>query len=221
MDMKFTKNLLGLCLIAATSLPVFTSAAGVDADVNTLQQEWARIKYQVSGKDAKLQAIHTLEDQASQAVAANPDQAGPMIWEGIILSTDAGIVKGLSALGNVKKAKVLFEKSLQLDPAALDGSADASLGSLYYQVPGWPVAFGDDAKAEEHLKAALKISPNNIDSNYFYGDFLLKAKRYDEAVKYLNTALQAPARPNRQVADAGRRQEIKQALAEAQKGLGK
>ena len=193
----------------------------MDADVSGLQQEWARIKYQVPDKEAKLQAIHALEETAAQTVAANPNNAEPLIWQGIILATDAGIVKGMSALGDVKQAKALFEKSLQLDPTALEGSAQASLGSLYYQVPGWPVAFGDDAKAEEHLKAAVKISPNGIDANYFYGDFLLQAKRYDEAVTYLNTALQAPARPNRQVADSGRRQEIKQALAEAQKGMAK
>ncbi|MDD5393950.1 MAG: tetratricopeptide repeat protein [Thiothrix sp.] len=217
--MTFTKTLLSLCLMAAATIPTFAQAAS--ADVTGLQQEWARIKYQVSGKDAQLQAIHALEETAAQTVAANPNSAEPMIWQGIILATDAGIVKGMSALGTVKQAKALFEKSLQLDPTALEGSAQASLGSLYYQVPGWPVAFGDDAKAEEHLKAALKINPNGIDANYFYGDFLLQAKRYDEAVTYLNTALNAPARAGRQVADAGRKQEIKQALAEAQKGLAK
>jgi tetratricopeptide (TPR) repeat protein len=212
--MKLTRTLLGLCLIAVTTCSTLAHAAG---DVAELQQEWARIKYQLSGKDAKLQAIHALEETAAQAVAANPNSAELLIWQGIILATDAGIVKGMSALGNVKQAKALFEKSLQLNPTALDGSAQASLGSLYYQVPGWPVAFGDDTKAEEHLKAALKINPNSIDANYFYGDFLLQAKRYDEAVTYLNAALNAPDRPGRQVADTGRRQEIKQALAKAQK----
>lgn len=212
--MKFTRTLLGLCLIAVTTFSTLAHAVG---DVAELQQEWARIKYQLSGKDAKLQAIHALEETAAQAVAANPNSAELLIWQGIILATDAGIVKGMSALGNVKQAKALFEKSLQLNPTALDGSAQASLGSLYYQVPGWPVAFGDDTKAEEHLKAALKINPNSIDANYFYGDFLLQAKRYDEAVTYLNAALNAPDRPGRQVADTGRRQEIKQALAKAQK----
>ena len=212
--MKLTRTLLGLCLIAVTTFSTLAHAAGYVAE---LQQEWTRIKYQLSGKDAKLQAIHALEETAAQAVAANPNSAELLIWQGIILATDAGIVKGMSALGNVKQAKALFEKSLQLNPTALDGSAQASLGSLYYQVPGWPVAFGDDTKAEEHLKAALKINPNSIDANYFYGDFLLQAKRYDEAVTYLNAALNAPDRPGRQVADTGRRQEIKQALAKAQK----
>lgn len=214
--MSFKQVLLNMAVISGLSFSALTQAANLDADVSQLQQEWAHIKYQVSGKDAQLNAIHELEKTAESVVAANPNRAEPLIWQGIILATDAGIVKGISALGTVKQAKALFEKSLQLDPTALQGSAQTSLGSLYYQVPGWPVAFGDNEEAEKHLQAALKINPTGIDPNFFYGDFLLKAKRYDEAVKYLNIALQAPDRPNRQVADEGRRQEIKQALATAQ-----
>ena len=214
--MSFKQVLLSMAVISGLNFSALTQAANLDADVSQLQQDWAHIKYQVSGKDAQLNAIHELEKTAESVVAANPNRAEPLIWQGIILATDAGIVKGISALGTVKQAKALFEKSLQLDPTALQGSAQTSLGSLYYQVPGWPVAFGDNEEAEKHLQAALKINPTGIDPNFFYGDFLLKAKRYDEAVKYLNIALQAPDRPNRQVADVGRRQEIKQALATAQ-----
>lgn len=219
--MKFTKIMASICLTTAVCMPAFSQAASMDTDISNLQREWGRINYQVSGKDAKLQALHDLEKNAEEVTAANPNRPEPMIWEGIILSTDAGTVKGLSALGTVKKARALFEKAIQLNPAALNGSAQASLGVLYYQVPGWPVSFGDNKKAEKYLQDALKIDPTGIDPNYFYGDFLLKNGRYEEAAKYLNAALQAPARPNRQVADAGRRNEAKQALARAQKGLGK
>ncbi len=181
--------------------------------INYLQTEWARIKYQLVDEDRQLNEIHMLEDHAEKVTAHYPDRAEPKIWEGIILSTDAGIVKGMSALGKVKKAKELFEQSLALDPYAMNGSAHTSLGSLYYQVPGWPIAFGDDDKAETHLKMAIKMNPNGIDPNYFYGDFLLHKERYSEARAYLTHALNAQDRPNRVVADQGRRQEIKAALA--------
>src|SRR5690606_28730610 len=119
--------------------------------------------YQMSDKDRQLEAIHKLEVQAASVTGKYPGKAEPKIWEGIILSTDAGIVKGMSALGKVKKAKELFETALKIDPKALDGSAYTSLGSLYYQVPGWPVAFGDDDEAEKYLKQALQINPDGID----------------------------------------------------------
>lgn len=204
----------------AESEPV--SEAPVMARIKPLQKEWARIKYQVPDKDTQLEAIHRLEAQAAAVSAQFPNSAEAKIWEGIILSTDAGIVKGLSALGKVKKAKELFETSLKLDPNAMDGSAHTSLGSLYYQVPGWPIAFGDDDEAEKHLLLALRMNPDGIDPNFFYGDFLLEDDRPAEAKKYLEHALMAPDRPDRPLADAGRRQEIKATLAKiAEEGKNK
>jgi len=37
----------------------------------------------------------------------------------------------------------------------MDGSAFVTLGSLYSMVPGWPIAFGNDLKAEQSLKKAM------------------------------------------------------------------
>ena len=191
----------------------------MQADISSLQSEWARIKYQLADKDRQLNAIHNLEKDAQNVAAKYPAKAEPKIWQAIILSTDAGIVKGLSALGAVKQAKALLEDAIKMNPKALDGSAYTSLGSLYYQVPVWPIAFGDDDKAEENLKKALAINPQGIDPNYFYGDFLLQDGRYKDAKIYLERALSAPDRPNRVVADAGRRQEIKAALSKVQEEL--
>ncbi len=62
------------------------------------------------------------------------------------------------------------------------------------------------------MKQALELNPDGIDSNYFYGDFLLEEDRYDEALPFLQKALEAAPRPGRELADAGRKQEIKQHL---------
>ena len=189
--------------------------------ISYLQKDWARIKYQIAEKDSQLKAIRKLEEQAAQVTAHYQDRPEPKIWEGIILSTYAGIDGGLGALGKVKKAKKLFEASIKLNPQALDGSAQTSLGSLYYQVPGWPISFGNDDKAEEHLKQALEIDPTGIDSNFFYADFLIENDRYEEARTYLQRALQAPERAARPLADSGRKQEVKAALAKIDKSVKK
>ncbi len=227
------KQILPLCtalLLSSASLPTIAQEYGsspgqsqaaytaqqedpVMEQIRYLQTQWARIKYQTPDEGAQLDAIHDLETYAAKVTAYYSDRPEPKIWEGIILSTDAGIVKGMSALGKVKKAKELFETSLMQDPYAMDGSAHTSLGSLYYQVPGWPVAFGDNEEAEKHLKQALQINPTGIDPNFFYGDFLLEDGRLDEARTFMERALQAPDRPDRPLADAGRRQEIKARLA--------
>lgn len=195
--------------------------AALQQDVEYLQREWARIKYQVPDDEAKAREYGRLGERAAQLVVRWPERAEPRIWEAIILASDAGIKKGLSALRKVKKARTLLEEALAIDETALDGSAHTSLGSLYYQVPGWPLAFGDDREAERHLKAALGINPEGIDPNYFYGDYLLRQKRYEEATEALERALAARPRPGRELADAGRRQEIRAALADARERSGR
>ena len=113
----------------------------------------------------------------------------------------------------VKQAKGLYEQAIQIDGRALEGSAYNSLGVLYYKVPGWPVGFGDKAKAKELLQKALAINPQGVDANFFYGEYLVETKHADEAVSYLERALQAPPRPGRQIADSGRHEEVRALLA--------
>ena len=199
-------------LLCFASLPAFALSEQGQTQLQSLQDRWAEINYQVP-KEQREKAFASLSEQAQKAVTAEPDAAELHIWNGIILSTYAGAKGGLGALGLVKEAKASLEQGLALDPKALSGSGYTSLGSLYYQVPGWPIGFGDDEKAEAMLKQALAINPDGIDPNYFYADYLARAKRYAEAKVALEKALQAPARPNRLSADAGRKQDIQALLS--------
>jgi len=196
-------------------LTIFSSTcalADLTSDVEHLQQRWAEINYQLEGK-IQLSAFEQLLNEAATTVSSYPNAAEALIWSGIIKSTYAGAKGGLGALALAKASKADLEAALNIDAAALEGSAYTSLGALYFNVPGWPVGFGDDDKAEELLKKALTMNPSGIDSNYFYADFLISEKRYAQAREYLLKAQQAPARQGRSVADAGRKQEIAEKLA--------
>ncbi|HKU85571.1 MAG TPA: tetratricopeptide repeat protein [Casimicrobiaceae bacterium] len=188
--------------------------APVDDAVAELARDWADIKYKTSANEqaAKYEA---LADRAHKVSAAHPDRAEPLVWEGIIVSSFAGAKGGLGALNLAKQAKALYESSLQIDPNALDGSAYNSLGVLYYKVPGWPIGFGDKPKAQELLQKALAINPKGIDPNFFYGEYLIETGKPGEAVAYLERAVNAPPRPGRDVADAGRRAEASELLRKA------
>lgn len=209
--MKAIRNML---LITAC-LWNMTAFALDDVDrqrLQYLQARWAEINYQVADKEREA-AFAGLQEEAEQALAQAPDSPELLIWRGIILSSRAGAKGGLGALDLVKQARASLEAALSVDPAALDGSAYTSLGSLYYQVPGWPIGFGSSEKAEEMLREALAINPDGIDPNYFYGDYLFRQKRYDEARSALLHALAAGDRPGREAADEGRREEIRMLLA--------
>lgn len=63
------------------------------------------------------------------------------------------------------------------------------------------------------------INPKGIDSNYFFGDYLINEKRFQEAKVYLLKAQKAAPRPKRPLADAGRQKESANALAIIDKEL--
>jgi len=206
--------LLCLGLAAGLVLPRPAHAAAVDDAVADLQRDWEVIRYQTPAAE-RAKRFEALAAKAHSVSASFAGRAEPLVWEGIVLSSEASERGGLGALSLVKQAKALYEAAIQIDGNALDGSAYNSLGVLYYKVPGWPIGFGDKAKAKELLQKALAINPKGIDPNYFYGEYLMETKQPDEAVVYLERALQAPARANRQIADSGRREEVRALLEKA------
>ena len=205
------KLLAGLLALTFT-LPTAALAAPLDDAVADLQRDWEVIRYQTPASERE-KRFEALSAKAHQVSESFPGPSEPLVWEGIIVSSLAGEKGGLGALGLVKQAKAIYEHAIQIDGKALDGSAYNSLGVLYYKVPGWPLGFGDKAKARELLQKALAINPQGIDPNYFYGEYLVETKHADEAVSYLERALQAPPRPGRQIADSGRREEVRTLLA--------
>lgn len=188
------------------------ASADVDSDLARLQQRWSEVNYQIEGK-AKLMAFEQLVEQAERLTLANPDSAEAWTWSGIVKSTFAGARGGLGALGLAKAAKADLEKAMGINAEVLNGSAMTSLGTLYHSVPGWPVGFGNEDKAAELLIRGVELNPENIDTNYFYGTFLMDTKQYTKAKEHLLRAQQAQPRPNREIADAGRQKEVAAALA--------
>jgi len=209
--------------LAASMMLVFAAATATasaqtefDSQLADIQQRWAVANYQTAAPKDKLQLLETLSADAHRFSQAHPDRAEPLIWEGIVLSTCAGAKGGIGALGLAKKSRSALEAALKIDDKALDGSAYTSLGVLYSKVPGFPLGFGDDDKAQDLLVKALTINPYGIDPNYFYAQYLCDHDECRDAKRYLDRALQAPPRPGRELADAGRHREVLELIAKAQ-----
>jgi len=198
---------LALGLAAAPVL----AAAGMDQDLLTIQHQWAQAMYETP--TAAQDAAFTRLDAATESLTERyPGRAEPLVWEAISRSSHAKVAGGLGGLGMAKDARDLLLEAERIDPKVLDGSVYTSLGALYGKVPGWPLGFGDKAKAEQYLKRALVLNPDGIDPNYLYGDYLFDQGRYREAEHVLDRALRAPRRPDRPLADKGRRQEVRALL---------
>lgn len=210
--MKKNLNLLAGLLALSCVLPAAALAAPVDDAVTELQRDWEVVRYQtpLAERERRFEALAAKAHQVSERFAGRSE---PLVWEGIIVSSWAGEKGGLGALGLVKQAKGLYEQAIRLDGQVLEGSAYNSLGVLYYKVPGWPIGFGDKARARELLQKALALNPQGIDPNFFFAEYLVETGHADEALPYLERALAAPPRPGRQVADTGRREEARALLA--------
>jgi uncharacterized protein HemY len=200
--------------LLTTSVMAF---AGAQQDANILQKEWAVAKFQTP-KNKQIKEFQDLIKQAEAIQARHPNDPSVMVWHATILSTYASIKGGMGVLKHVKKAKSLLEQAIKMNPRIENGFAHGVLGALYARVPGWPVAFGSDAKAEQNLLIALKLSPNGADSNYYYGDYLVEQGKYEKARVYLNKARNAPIRKGHEIQDRGRKGEIMQSLNKARRG---
>lgn len=209
-SISFPRPLLVLLALLSASM---AAGAGMPEEVAQLQNDWAQAQYVVPEAERE-DALAALSERSRDVLERYPDVPEARIWRAIILSTHAAASGGLSALGKVREARELLLSARDIDPEAMDGAIPASLGSLYANVPGWPLSFGDKDQAERYLREALRINPDSIDAHYFYGQLLRDRKRIAEARAELQASIDAPPRPGRRVADEGRRAEARAALAE-------
>jgi len=184
-------------LIIVVFLLLFAQSALADSmreSVSKIEASWVDTSEAKATTDRKNIFLQLAED-ISEVVVAFPSQAEPLILKSAILLTMAEDASSFVALGLVKQAKQLLAKAIDINPEARGGSALVTMGVLYYKVPGWPIAFGDNDEAESYLLKALEVDPNGVASNYFYAEFLLEQGKDEQALSYLNKAIDAKVDP--------------------------
>ena len=185
--------------------------------LKNIEAEWASIYYSIP-KSKQGPAYVQLLDKTANLARQYPSAAEPMFWQAVLKATYADQQDAFSALDAIHEARDLLIKAIQINPQTMDGSAYVTLGTLYYMVPKWPISFGDDDAAKKMLETALKINPDGIDANYFYGEFLLRHKKPNDAAIYFERASSAPARTEQLFADNQLKAEARRALQNTQKG---
>lgn len=209
------------CLLVAALLMSVPSIAGeFDDTLLDIQHRWAQANYETSGKSQKKAFAALLEDARAFA-RDHENRAEALVWHGIVASTYAGVKGPFGAMSLAKEARDALLAAESLDPGVLDGSVYTSLGTLYSKVPGGIIGFGDKDLARNYFRKAIAANPDGIDPNYFYGEYLFEQEELEAAKSALLKAQRAPARPDRPVADEGRRLEVAELLAQVNKSLAK
>jgi len=115
-------------------------------------------------------------DACQKLVAREPNSAPGHYYLGMDFA-ELARTKMLGALSIVEEMETEFKSVKALDENFDYGGADRNLGLLYRDAPGWPASIGNNAKAKEHLVAALKLAPdypenalNLIESELTWGD---------------------------------------------------
>jgi tetratricopeptide (TPR) repeat protein len=192
----------GLALLVSTA-PILRASDNrtLDADIINLAEEWARAKYLSNSDSERKKEMEPIGAEADELVKRYPGRVEALIWDGIITSERASLTWGITALNLATRARDMLLEAEKLDPKALDAGAPASLGVLYYRVPGFPVGWGDNEKARHYLQEAIRNAPNGRDAHYFYADFLYEQGNYREAENILKKGLALPHHPERPVWD--------------------
>ncbi len=103
--------------------------------------------------------------------------------------------KTLGALSIVDKMETELKAAIALDPKLDYAGPDLSLGILYRDAPGWPASIGNRSKAREHLRQAVKRSPDYpenrlilLESYLEWNDKQAFQQEFEEAVKPMAAA---------------------------------
>ncbi len=215
--MKTANTLLVAGYLFFLACSVALAEPSADELAKTLNDQWEVIFY-TQPADRQAGQFKALLPHIREFRAKFPNRAEPLVIEAVTLCTLVAAEWSFSALGDIENARDLLLKSIELDPRAMEAAAYIALGNLYYRLPGWPLSFGDDDLARQYLESAVKYYPNEVDTNYFLGDYWLGEEDYGKALVYLEKADKAEVRQGHELADRRTKAETRKALEAARKG---
>lgn len=128
---------------------------------------------------------------AWKARKAKPKDPGAILWWVANRGELAQLKHNLVALGYVKEMETALLELKKLHPQYFFRAADRVLGRIYQKAPSF-VSIGSSAKAEAHLKEAMKAPGNYPGNLIFFADFLLENGEKKEARKLARRVVSSP-----------------------------
>jgi tetratricopeptide (TPR) repeat protein len=120
-----------------------------------------------------------------------PQQAKGHYWKALNLCGLADVGGCLLGLKLLPEIVAELQRAVALDPGYDQAGAHRVLGRIYYEAPGWPMNLGDPKKSLEHLRAAVRLAPENSTNHLYLAETLLRLKEPIRARVQLNEVFQS------------------------------
>ncbi len=109
---------------------------------------------QLEGRELR-RAVEPIEEKAARAAEADPSAAEPLVWQAAATGLRAREEGRLRALGTLGEVRELFAVALERNPELPE--AHLILGQLYRELPGRPLAWGNDRAAVSSGRYAVEL----------------------------------------------------------------
>lgn len=194
--------------------------------------------WRLENKDNRKRIVYAklVLDNAKKMIELDPKSPAGHHWLGAaygMIALTRGVLNSLQMVPEIKKS---FERSIELDPNYLGGSALVQMARVYTMLPGFPVSIGDKEKAIKYLLQAKQISPGFsltylylADLYWHFGktkealaelDEIGKRKATSEVEYFLNAVNQEKAKELRKLITSGAdRDPLYDVLSDIQPGL--
>jgi tetratricopeptide (TPR) repeat protein len=144
---------------------------------------------ETSSGNEKLNAFEQGVIIAKEGIKNFPNSVESHFWLGTnlgLVGQEKGIIASLFMVGEIEKH---IKKSLELDETYFFGAPHRALGWLLHMLPPWPLSFGDNRKALQHLEKAIEFG-SNFPLNYLYaGEISFALGKKDLSRKYLQNLI--------------------------------
>jgi len=164
-------------MINSDSKTELTLQADLSTNLALVSNRWAEIRYTLGHKTEQQWGLKELQDFTAQVINKWPDSTDALTWHGQVVVTRAEVASSMDALKFARQARDIFAKCVAMDETALNATAHISLGTLYYEMPSWPISFGSQFEARKHLQRALELFPDDIEAHFYNAGYQKKFDR--------------------------------------------
>jgi tetratricopeptide (TPR) repeat protein len=167
---------------------------------------------EVADPEERLEIYQQGVKYGQEGVAVNEDSLESNFWLAVnygLHGNERGILEAARLIDPIEKHT---RKALEVDESYFYGAPWRVLGRLYNQLPGWPLSRGDNKKALEYLKNALKHGPKFYLNHIYIADVYSGLKDKAKAREHLEWVIKAPLSPHHEKEDTRDKQVAKDML---------